>query len=140
MFVLDLPTGQSYTDMRFIGFERKLLLLLLLQIEDFIQLRVLPVVLPGVLHEVPPGVPHTGPVAALTGAPVLRAGRPRVLLPPPHLALTEAPPVGGRSCRPGNITRFLLKFLKVFQTDQTAFIISKFPYLLGLASILGGFC
>ena len=108
MFVLDLPTGQSYTDMRFIGFERKLLLLLL-QIEDLIQLRVLPVVLPGVLHEVPPGVPHTGPVAALTGAPVLRAGRPRVLLPPPHLALTEAPPVGGRSCRPGNIIQFFIE-------------------------------
>ena len=120
--------------MRFIGFERKhllllLLLLLLLQIEDLIELHVL-------VAGLPPGVPHTGPVAALAGAPVLQVS-PR---PPPHLALTETPPVGGRSCRPGNITRFLLKFLKVFQTDQTAFIISKFPYLLGLASIFGGFC
>ena len=75
------------------------LLLLLLQVKDLIQLGVLlPGVCPGLhgLQGVAPGVAHTGPVAALTGAPVLRVGDLLVPLAPPHLTLTETPPVGGR--------------------------------------------
>ena len=114
----------SYTDMRFIGIEmlQRKLLLLLLQIEDLVQVGVLvPGVPPDVHdvpHDVPPGVAHTGAVAALAGAPVLRVGSDLPLVPPhlPHLALTETPPVGGWSCcQPGNISRFLLKFRQVFQ-------------------------
>ena len=137
--LLNLSTVHANLEM----LQRKLLLL---HIEDLIQVVVLlPGVPPGVhgVHGVPPGVAHAGPVAALTGAPVLNGGHPLiplVPLPPPYLALTETPPVGGRSCQPGNISQFLFKFLEAFKIDQTAFIIRQFPYLLGLASILGCFC
>ena len=80
----------SYTDMRFIGIEmlQRKPLLLLLQIEDLVQVGVLvPGVPPDVHdvpHDVPPGVAHTGAVAALAGAPVLRVGGDLPLVPP-HL-------------------------------------------------------
>ena len=59
---------------------------LLLQTEDLILLGVLLSVLLGVV----PGVPDTGPVAALAGAPVLHADPGEV---EPGLTLAVAPPV-----------------------------------------------
>ena len=71
---------------------------LLLQTEDLILLGVLLSVLLGVV----PGVPDTGPVAALAGAPVL-CGYNLTMLSP-GLALTKAAPVSpdGGWGPPGN--------------------------------------